>query len=170
MSELTPDDLALVLEVVSTVGQAQGRDAFLKAALRGVVALCPCLVATINEVDPVEQRVAFWAEPETFPIPDGVAERFAELAPQHPLVAHMTNTGDGSARRISDFLSIEEFHETPLYREVYAPMGVEFQLAISLPAPRPIVLGIVCNRADRDFSERDLAVMNALRPHFAQAW
>jgi hypothetical protein len=71
---------------------------------------------------------------------------------------------------MSDFLSREEFHATRLYELLYRSLGVEYQMSVGLPAPRPVVIGIALNRADRDFSERDRAVMNVLRPHLVQAW
>ena len=49
-------------------------------------------------------------------------------------------------------------------------MGVEYQMSVAPPAPRPIVVGIVLSRRHTDFSERDRAMLNALRPHLVQAW
>jgi DNA-binding CsgD family transcriptional regulator len=49
-------------------------------------------------------------------------------------------------------------------------MGIEHQMSITLPAPRPIVVGLALNRAEGDFDERDRAVLNLIRPHLAQTW
>jgi len=62
-------------------------------------------------------------------------------------------TGDGSAKRISDFLSMDELYELELYQNVYRPLGVNYQVAVGLPAPRPLILGIALNRAERDFDD-----------------
>jgi DNA-binding CsgD family transcriptional regulator len=159
-----------VLDVVRTVGLARNRDEFFRSTLKGVVSLLPCLVATINEVDPLAGRVAYWVEPSSFHIADGAPELLAELAAEHPLIASFAKSGDGSAWRISDFWSQEEFHATRLYQELYQPMGVEYQMAVGLTTPLPTVLGLVVNRSDSDFSDGERAVLNAARPHLAQAW
>ena len=170
MVRLSERELSQVLQVVRDVGRAGSRDEFLRHTLTGVCRLVPCLVATANEVDPVAGRVAYVSEPSSFPIPEGGPALLGELAGEHPLIRHISETGDGSAHRISDFWSREEFHASRLYRQLYRPMGVEYQMSVTLPAPAPLVLGIVVNRGDRDFTERERALLNAVRPHLAQAW
>jgi DNA-binding CsgD family transcriptional regulator len=163
-------DFVGVLDLVRAVGLASDPNDFLHVVLRGVRDLVPCMVATINEVNPMADRVEFSMEPPSFPNPDGAAEILAELAGEHPLIRHASETGDGSARRISDFWTQEEFHASRLYSLVYQPIGVEYQVAVTLPAPKPVVLGLALSRADEDFSERDCAVLNLARPHLAQGW
>ena len=43
-------------------------------------------------------------------------------------------------------------------------------MAIILPAPEPLVIGIAVNRSSRDFSERDRLLFNLLRSHLIQAY
>jgi DNA-binding CsgD family transcriptional regulator len=167
---LGQDDLIGVLELVRAVGQARDPDEFLRLALRGVMDLVPCFVASINEVDPIANRVVSWVDPPSFSPPAGVSEALAELAAQHPLIRHAAETGDGSAQRISDFWTQEEFHASQLYRLVYQPMGVEYQMSVTLPAPKPVVLGLALSRVESDFSERDREVLNLARPHLALIW
>jgi DNA-binding CsgD family transcriptional regulator len=83
---------------------------------------------------------------------------------------HMLHTEDGSARRLSDYLTIEELHGLELYQYVYRLIGVEFQLSVGLPAPRPLVLGIALNRRDEDFTDAEVDLLDALRPHLVQAY
>jgi len=163
-------DLSQVLDVVRVVSEAKDRDTFLRSTLEGVVALVPCLVATANEVDPVAGRLTYWMEPASFAVPDRAGELLTELAGEHPLIGHATVTGDGSAWRISDFWSPDMFHASRLYRDLYGPMGIEYQMSATLPAASPVVFGVVVSRADQDFSDRDRDVLNVLRPHLAQAW
>ena len=144
-------DLIGVLDLVRVVGQARDPDEFLRATLRGVKDLVPCLVVSMNEIVPMADRTVFWIEPPTFRPPDGVSEALAELAGQHPLIRHAMETGDGSAHRITDFWTQEEFHASPLYRLVYQPMGVEYQMSVTLPAPQPVVLGLALSRGGTGF-------------------
>jgi len=170
MARLERTDFERVLSVVRLVGEAQDPEDFAQVAIEQVAGLVPSDVVTFNEVDPAAGRLVFRAEPATFLFPAGTDDRLAALADRHPLIHHIGTTGDGSARKITDFWTPDEFHASDLYRLVYRPMGVEYQMSVALPAPRPIIVGIVVNRADRDFSERDRTVLNLLRPHFVQAW
>ena len=82
--------------------------------------------------------------------------------------------------RFSDLVTRRELHRLDLYREVYRPLGVEYQIAFTLPASPRQLLGISLSRATRDFTaiERDLLTSSALpdpglpqrsRPHAARA-
>jgi DNA-binding CsgD family transcriptional regulator len=170
MVRLGHGDFEAVLNVVRAVAATRDPDEFSRVAITQIAGLIPADVVTINEVDPEAGRMVYLAEPASFPAPPGLDSLLAELAHQHPLIHHFLSTGDGSAHRISDFWNQKKFHASPIYQLVYRPMGVEYQMAVTLPAPRPIVVGIALSRGDADFSDRDLAVLNVLRPHLAQAW
>jgi DNA-binding CsgD family transcriptional regulator len=170
MVRLEHSDFEAVLSVVRTVSAARDPDEFSRRVIVAVAGLIPSDVVTINEVDPEAGRTVYMAEPESFPVRPASDEILAALADQHPLISHYMATGDGSAHRITDFCTQDEFHASALYQRLYRPMGIEYQMAVSLPAPRPIVVGIAVNRSDTDFSERERALLNVLRPHLVQAW
>lgn len=170
MERLGAGDLASILDLVRALGDVGDPDEFLDVSLHGVMELVPCTVATMNEVVPSADRVVAWTRPDSFHFPDGVPEELARLAGDHPLITHIATTGDGSAHRITDFLSQEEFHRTELYEQVYRPMGIEYQMAVGFPVPQPTVLGLAMNRVERDFSDRDVLALNTVRPHLVQGW
>jgi DNA-binding CsgD family transcriptional regulator len=167
---LEAGDLHKILDLVHALSDVGDPDEFLDVCLRGVMDLVPCAVATINEVVPSADRVVGWTRPESYVIPPGVAEALSRLAGDHPLISNMASTGDGSAHRISDFWAQDEFHRSELYEEVYRPMGVEYQMAVGFPVPRPTVLGLAMSREVLDFSDRDLLALDAMRPHLVQGW
>lgn len=170
MSPLDERSYLRVLGAVHAVREITDPDQFGPVVLAEIAALIDCVVLSFNEVDPARGHVDFVLEPADFVIPPGSERALDEHAHAHPLISYAARTGDGSARKISDFLAPEHWHDTPIYRELYAPMGIEFQMSIGLPAPRPIVVGIALNRSDVDFSERDRTVLELLRPHLAQGW
>jgi DNA-binding CsgD family transcriptional regulator len=98
--------------------------------------------------------------------------RWRLYAHENPLLRHHQRTLDGRAYRFSDVVSSEELHALPLYREVYAPIGVEHQLAFTLPAGPERVLAIALSRCapagDYSDAERDFA--NRARPYLIQAY
>ena len=106
------------------------------------------------------------ADVGTFP---GGIELFQQHLPEHPLLAHVRATGDGRARRISDFLSDRQFRSLGLYRDFYRRCGVDYQVAISVAAPGGGLIGVALNRQGRDFSAADLELLDLLRIHVGQA-
>ncbi|HEX4433914.1 MAG TPA: helix-turn-helix transcriptional regulator [Acidimicrobiales bacterium] len=167
---LAVSDLAGILELVHALGEVGDPDEFLDVSLQGVMEIVPCTVATVNEVVPSADRVVGWTRPDSFHLPDGTPEALARLAGEHPLITHIATTGDGSAHRISDFWSQDEFHRTELYDVIYRPMGIEYQMAVGFPVPQPTVLGLTMNREVQDFSDRDVLALNTVRPHLVQGW
>jgi DNA-binding CsgD family transcriptional regulator len=97
------------------------------------------------------------------------ARLFRQHLPEHPVLAHFQATGDGSAWRISDFLSDRQFQALGLYRDFYRPAEVSYQLTVTLPGPRRSLIGIALNRPGTDFSGEDRELLNLLRPHIGQA-
>jgi DNA-binding CsgD family transcriptional regulator len=140
--------------------------------------LCVGLLRTLREVIPAEwcalnelpaelPHTVSITEP---PAPPEMHAAFARYGPENPLVQNYMQTHDGRAMRFSDLLTRRELHRLDLYREVYRPLGVEYQIAFTLPSAAQRVLGIALSRAERDFtaSERDL--LNIARPYLIQAY
>ncbi len=101
---LTTRDYAAVLGAVNGLAEVSSRDEFVATVLREFPGVVRSEVTTLNEVDPAAARVVYESAPETFVFPEGVDRLFAELMHQHPLIRHYSDTGDGSALRISDFM------------------------------------------------------------------
>jgi DNA-binding CsgD family transcriptional regulator len=170
MARLTDPDLMAVLGAVSEIAASNTPDAFAHVTVHQLNRLVRSDLTSFNEVDPAAGRLEFRAEPATFGwIPEAPAI-FAELASEHPLIAYYAQTGDGSAMKVSDVRSPEAWHETNIYRRFYQPMNIEHQIAFTLPAPLPIVVGLALNRCEGDFDERDRDILNLIRPHLAQSW
>lgn len=133
--------------------------------------LAPGNLAAFNEVDPEHNHVeAFLDRPD--PSLMQPLARFAELQMQHPSIRHVMETGDGSAVKISDFITQAEFQRLDIYREVYALIDAEHQMSFTLPAPLPRIIGIAVNRSGRegDFTEEERTLLNLLRPHLMQSY
>ena len=167
---LAEADYRAMLDMVRVVGEVTDPEAFAATVAEQVGHVVASDVTSLNDVDPVAGVVRFVMYPSTFQVPDSASVALAELAERHPLIRYVGETGDGSAHKISDFWTTEVWHRSALYERVYEPMGVEHQMSISLPAPRPAVVGLALNRFELDFSERDRAVLNQIRPHLAQSW
>ena len=130
----------------------------------------PCTLAAYNELEPHSNRALALFEPAETMIFDDPGALLARVGPSNPLITHYAETRDGGAYKISDFLSSEELHATPLWREALAPLGVEYQMAFALPSQPSVIIGITLNDGERDFSERDRELLNLARPQLAQAY
>jgi DNA-binding NarL/FixJ family response regulator len=170
MSRLDERSLHQVLEVIHNVRDVSDPEQFGAVVLSELARVVPSEVSSFNEVDPVAGRFSFLVEPTTFPVPPGTAEMLSKYATEHPLIQYVIRTGDGSARRVSDVWTQQQWHDSGIFREFYGPLGVEHQMSIGLPAPMPIVVGVALNRSELDFSDRERDVLNVLRPHLAQSW
>jgi DNA-binding CsgD family transcriptional regulator len=100
---------------------------------------------------------------------DSYTLAFATFIHEHPVIAYIEATGDGSARTISDFLSATEFHRLALHGEFFRPLGIEDQLSTTLQVARgERILGIALNRSGV-FTESERLLLDALRPHLVIA-
>ena len=97
-------------------------------------------------------------------------QRFAELSGENPVLAYMRRTRDGRPRRISDFLNRCEYHALPVYREFYGQIAAEYQVALTLPSRPPVVIGLALTRTREDFTNPEVELLAAARPHLIQAY
>lgn len=164
---IAPRDLRAVLDGAYDLLDVPTRADLPAATLEIVARLVPCDIVSYNEVD-LDRRAAWSVSAPAEVVPEDGPALLAAHAADNPLVVHQATTGDGSARRVSDFISLRQFRSRPLHVQLYAPMGVNHQLAIGFGV-RPGVIGVALNRGRMDFSDRDVAVLDALRPFVSYA-
>jgi DNA-binding CsgD family transcriptional regulator len=126
-----------------------------------------CDWVSINEVGPVPGDFWGMVEPQ---LPPESGEIFARYMHQNPLVAYMMETRHGTARRLSEMITPAEFHRLDVYREFYGQIGVEHQIAFTLPQTPPRLLGIALSRRRGDFDDADRDLLNAARPYLIQSY
>jgi DNA-binding CsgD family transcriptional regulator len=94
---------------------------------------------------------------------------------EQPVVANYRTTGDGSPRKLSDFLTRQEFHRLSIYKENYRRTGVEYQMtfmvrSLQRSSRTTIAIALDRGRKDSDFTEHDRFVLELFRPHVATAY
>lgn len=84
------------------------------------------------------------------------------------ITEYRRRTADLSAARLTDVVSWRRYRETAIYREYFSPRMVDHMLDLGLQAAAGWQRTILfCReRGDRDFSARDRALLEALRPQF----
>jgi len=164
---LTEKDLRKLADCLGELYQPCTLDVFGQRVLTVLAGLVGCDARSFDAVGPGRIVVAQTA-PDGFAFP-GMVQVFQEHMGQHPLLRHFRETGDRHAAKVSDFLSLREFRQLPLYRDLYRVAGVDRQLAVALPGTPGVLAGLAVSRAGRDFSERDRAALDFLRPHVIRA-
>ena len=113
--------------------------------------------------------LAFHVEPaDNTTFPDG-GQVLQHHLHEHAVLAYVQATGDGRAKRMSDFLSDRQFRSLGLYHDFYRRRGVAYQAAIAAQAPGGGLIAVALNRQGRDFSSGDLELLDLLRIHVGQA-
>jgi DNA-binding CsgD family transcriptional regulator len=168
MERLRQQDLQALLEFLGGIYAIRDLQAFPAHTVSALSKVVRSDITSYNEVNPPRKRIAWVDHPSH--VLGGQEEPFKRHMAEHPLIAHYRRTRDGQALKISDFLTRSRFQRLGLYNEFYRRLDVEHQMAFTLPAPWPLVIGIALNRGRQDFSERERLLLNLLRPHLVQAY
>ncbi|MHB8531821.1 MAG: helix-turn-helix transcriptional regulator [Solirubrobacteraceae bacterium] len=159
---------ARLLDLVGDVCGLLDIDELRSGLLDALHRALPSHYVSLNDIGPAAGEVVALMRPES-PDPE-VFARWSEHAHENPLLRYYVRTQGGRSMRFSDVVSPEELHQTALYREVYRPMGVEHQLAFTLPAGPRRVLAIALSRGDRDYSDAERDFADRARPFLIQAY
>ena len=169
MKRLTGTQLQRLLEFIRTAYELRDLDAFVRHAVQTLPSVVPSDLTIYGELNPRRRRFHWvWDPPQrTFP---SAQETFAALASDHPFYRLYRGGGDGSARKVSDVVSLREFQRTALYNEVFRRIKIDHEMIVWLPVPRPIEINFGVHRERRDFTETDRLLLDLLRPHLVQAY
>jgi DNA-binding CsgD family transcriptional regulator len=165
-------DATALAEAIHDVYSAERAEDFPALAMTVARRVVRCDLTSFNDVDPTRGVVIAEYDPPQWPMFAGAFETFGRLQHEHPVIRYIIESGDGSAKKISDFVPLDDFVESAIYTEFYAKVGIAFQMSITLPAALPRIVGLAMNRerAQPDFDERDRTLLNLLRPHLAQGY
>lgn len=174
VARLRESDLRQALAFVHEAAAIDGPDPFPSPVLGLLRELVPCTAVSWHawRVDDGELRIqlsstdadrtstiweAYPAYRDEDPIPGGCpgADRCS------PVIV-------GQTIRLSDLISRHAFLGSGLYAQICRPLDVEYVMKLFLPVRSAIARSFVFDRSERDFSERDRAVVDLLIPHFLQ--
>src|SRR4051794_38221998 len=162
---LPASELHGLLELLGEVHHAEDVAGFRTSLLDVLPRIIPAAYTSYNEVSAEGTPLVTLVTPQA---PDRVLANWARYGHQNPLVHYHLRTRDLHAHRLSDITSMAAFRELELYHEVFVPLGVEHQLAVTLPAPPRFLIGLVFADAD-DFTDPQKRLLDLARPHLIQA-
>src|SRR6266851_3484035 len=118
MSRLGHRDLRGVLDCLQTTYATLDLEAFPRQVVAGLRRVVPAPFGSYNEIDHRAARIRYIVEPVEAQVPhlELIVRQYLH---EQPVVAHYRRTGDGSPRKLSDFLTQEEFHRLDIYNENY---------------------------------------------------
>lgn len=165
MQGQTLTDTQLLLELVGEAYSFEDLAQFRSGVLEVLNRVVPSDRVAYNEIGRGEGFAVMIPEFDASLIPI-----FTALAHENPLISRFHRTGDGRPYRISDMIDQQTFHATALYQKFYRQMGIESQVAFSLPSPPQLLVGLALTREHEDFSDREVQLLALARPHLMQAY
>src|SRR3954447_7096619 len=105
-----------LLDLVGAAHEFDDLDSFREGVPALLRAAVPADVGSYNEFDDDPSRV-WWTSDPVLAISDELGSRWAELSAENPVLVHHARTRDGSPRRMSDFVSRDEYHAMRLYQD-----------------------------------------------------
>lgn len=161
-----------VLEFLEVACEVDGIDPFPDSVLAALQRLIPAEVVSYGHYD---HEGAGWRQPGVHwhGVPRGdltPSIREAHLGLTHQLPNPPWARSAGQAVRWSDLLSRRSLQRLDVYAEVGRPLGLEHTLELWILIPDGVAGGLAFDRSERDFSERDVRVLETLRPHLVQLW
>jgi DNA-binding CsgD family transcriptional regulator len=100
-------------------------------------------------------------------VPEAAFAAFARCAATYPLAVR-TREAPGVPLRASDVASSRELAGGAARAEVFRDLGVRHQVALVVGRDGTEAC-VALNRAGRDFTDRDVALLRLVRPHLAEA-
>lgn len=169
MERLRRRDLDALSSCLRELYSYRSLEEFRSSIVKAIPAVIPSDRISYNEIELRNQKNILITEPAPPDFPE-LYKAFARRMDEHPYIEHYRRTGDGRARRISDFLTQREFRRLRLYNEYYRKVGIDHSLVVSLSdAPSQLGGGIAFGRSGKDFSGRDRLLLDTFRPHLVQA-
>lgn len=89
---------------------------------------------------------------------------------EHPLVRYHAYQGGRGTQRISDSLPIEQFRRSALYNDYYRRIRIDHAMALPIYVRDRVLVSFVLNRTRRNFTDRERALLDVLRPHLARVY
>lgn len=163
-------DLEAILSFVVDVGELDFDRLYPAEVVARLADLVPCASLAYQEVDcGVRRTTVLVGIHGDIEADDEEDELYWTLGPC-PIIQYRTLTGDLAATRLTDVVDWRRYRELPIYRDYFAPFRIDHMMDLALPAGPGRHRSFILFRrtGDGDFSRRDRAVLEMLRPHFAR--
>jgi hypothetical protein len=166
MEPLRVSDLRAVLEFVETAWSLAGERAVTPETLAALNRLIPSDEVSYCVLDRVQRRELEYLDTNTGD--GGEEDVFWAIVDGHPLCRHQQAYADFSAIRLSYVISRRSLVRSRVYADWFRPFGFVAELEAGIARSRACTRNFILERAHGDFSRRDRAVLELVRPHLAR--
>lgn len=161
--------LAAISEALYDLNRHRDANTLPEKILSVVSRLIACDSAVFIRIDPATTSFSLSSLP-AYAFAGLNHQEVAELhLRDHPLITHFSVRRDARAWTLHDFIPRVTFQRSMLYRTLYRPLGIEFQLILLVPFPDRAPRALLLNRRNSQFSESDRQLLQLLWPHLCQA-
>jgi DNA-binding CsgD family transcriptional regulator len=168
--ELEIGDWKAINEALKTLYRELDLEKQLRVILEALNQLVPAdsLAVNIANIHPPHQA-SFVSVPVDNAGPEHLA-LISQYIHESPFAAYYLATLDGNWKMTTDFMPLEDFYKTNLYRLGLGPVGVNQQIFSVLGVLGDNVYSVVLNRTHRCFAERERARLNTIQPHLVTSF
>jgi DNA-binding CsgD family transcriptional regulator len=167
VARLSASDYRGVLEFLHLAGSNDSPDPFpeqLLEHLRGLIASDTVSYGDYNPNRRGWRCAPRWVGEPNTAATDSIRDAFQVLRHQYP----HASSDPAPVLRWSDRLSRRAMRRLDIYWEVGRPLGCEYTLTVWLRDATRVLGGFAFDRLHGDFSDRDLDLLETLRPHLLQ--
>ena len=176
MRTLGERDAAALASVTAGLAVLDDAEPFPPHFLGRLAALLASRDACYCELDRSRERGVFaswWEDGDgASEVPDDDApdtDAYWRLRHQHPVCGYRERTNDWtSARAVSDFVTLREFHRTEIWNELYRDADVNHWIDVGLRSNGSHTRMFLFTRSRGAFGERDRLLLDLLQPHLQQ--
>src|SRR5437879_6497779 len=113
---LSRGDLPAILDCLQTINATLDLEAFPRQVVASLRRVVSAPFGSYNEINHRAAQISYVVEPAEARVPhlELIVRQYLH---EQPVVAHYRRTGDGSPRKLSDFLTQKEFHRLTIYNE-----------------------------------------------------
>lgn len=165
---LTERDFRAALDLLGAMEDA-GAPAFAEIGAQRLPTLVASEFTTLSVCNLVSGKR------EVFGLPRGALSAgdraaFNRYFDSHPLVRFHGYEGGRITQRISDCLPAAAFRKSGLYNEYYRRIGIDHAMALPVFVRDGVLVSFVLNRARRDFTDRERALLELVRPQLERLY
>jgi DNA-binding CsgD family transcriptional regulator len=168
MTSLSSTDFRALLMSIQELYESFELARFPERIFSSTSKVIPSHICSYNEIDITRNHVVAVTD-AALELDLDLAGAFVRYIGEYPGAHHLINEQWKEPFKLSDLISQNSFRRLNLYNEFYRKLDVEHQLVLPLWHVTGTSACVVWNRDGRDFTERDRAISDLLRPHLVQA-
>ena len=174
----TQQDFEGALDFVRDLYDHRGLEDFADRTMGALLRLIGAERVIYGDFEVERQAARLAMQPAIVKEPDGTVDGVVNGAlsglernfAQHPLYRYFLQTGDGRPQKATQVMTRTQYRKYCENDDFARQLGAKFQMGVFFAAGPSVVTAILLTHSDRDFSQRERALMNRLYPHLVQAF